>query len=207
MRQEKVKAFWKWFSENAARLWHFEDDQIRLSNELQQELRHIHQPKGYSGRGPSLTFDMNQKQGGIRELFISADAIPSAFHLASELVAASPALPGWRIKALIPRQHLGTMLLEWGFKAEDIWFRLRPEPERQHLTLFTRHRPPAYEENISEVRAFLIHVLGEECFATRIASFDCLELPPDPESWGLKPLRELPDEVDRSSTPVNVESA
>lgn len=200
----KVAQFWEWFAANAARLSKFESDQARLAKELAEALRRLHQPEGYAGRGPGLSFDFGPRCGGAREFIISAEAIPSAFHLARELAAAAPPIAGWKVGALIPRKNLDLLLAQCRMGPDDVWFKAARAGERINVSVFVRDIRPIYEQDISEVRSFLIYVLGEETFGTRIGAFDCQRLPSDPPAWGLRPLRELPGFVDQEAPPARV---
>ena len=197
MDGKKVARFWEWFAANAARLAKFETDQARLSREIIEELRRLHQPEGYSGRGPSLGFDIGARREGVRECAVSADAIPSAFHLARELAASAPSVPGWKFSALIQRRALDQVLVACQMGTDDVWFKAERAGERINVNVFVRNISALYEQDLSEVRAFLIQVLGEETFGTRVGTFDCHRLPSDPAAWALRPLRELPGLVDQ----------
>jgi hypothetical protein len=196
MQAAKIAQFWNWFTENAARLAKFETDQARLATEITQALRRLHQPEGYTGRGPSLAFDMAPRREGTREFVVSADAISPAFHLARELVAAAPALHGWKFTALIQRRAIEKILAQCKMGADDVWVRTQREGNFVNISVFVRNIRASFEEDISEMRSFLIYVLGEETFGTRVGTFDCQELPSDPTTWNLRPLRELPDMID-----------
>jgi hypothetical protein len=206
MDSTKVKQFWDWFAANSARLSKFETDQASLTRELTDALRRIHQPAGYSGRGPSLGFDIGPRRDGVREFVISADAIPSAFHLARELVKGAPALKGWNFAALIPRRKTEQVLAQCGIDKDDVWFKADRAGDRFNINVFVRNISTS-EMDISEVRSFLIYILGEETFGVRVSGFDCQRLPPDPAAWGLRPLRDLPEWVDNESLPSRVNGA
>lgn len=198
MKNDKIKEFWAWFARNSERLKNAERE-MRIGNELSDQLRHIHQPEGYEGTGPGLSFDFGPRREGKYEFIVSAGGIAPAFRLARELVALAPEIPGWRFSALIPPKNIEALLLEAQMKPEDIWYQAQPENAKVNVTLFIRNLPPEKEHDLLETKHFLIYALGEQTFATRIARFDCHILPSNPAECGLKPFRELPEEIGKSA--------
>ena len=196
MHSDKIDTFWKWFAQNSERLKNAERD-MRVGNELSDQLRHLHQPPGYTGTGPGLSFDLGPRREGRHEFIVSAGGIAPAFRLARELVAHAPEIPGWRVSALIPPMNIETLLTECEMKADDIWFQASPAGAKLNVTLYIRNLPPEKEHDILETKYFLLYALGEQAFATKISHFDCQILPSSPAACGLKPFRELPDEISK----------
>jgi hypothetical protein len=198
MSPANVQRFWKWFADNAARLANYTPDHLNLTNEIRDALRRIHQPDSYSGGGPSLSFEIHPHAVG-HEFIISASGIESAFHLARKLIAAAPPLEGWKFTALIQRSPTEQVLADFKFGADDVWFSFNRAGNKANIVVFINNLSASSEHDPTAIRPFLLYILGEETFGTKVDTFDCQRLPPDPQNWGLKPLKLLPETVDALS--------
>jgi hypothetical protein len=86
-------AFWRWFvahKDEAATIRRADEP---IANELGRELARV---------DPGLTFEVGANATD-HELVVSADGIKSVFPSVKRVVAAAPAIPGWKITAFRPR--------------------------------------------------------------------------------------------------------
>jgi len=84
----KEQVFWKWFERNQAEIYHFEKDREAIFDRLTAAMKKVHE---------DLTFEFGPiREGGWRELVISAGGIKSAFPSVEALHQAAPKLPKWK---------------------------------------------------------------------------------------------------------------
>ncbi len=90
-KNDPHKNFWKWFSKNSTKYYHFEQDQDALFHSLKVKLSKL---------DPNLVFEFSPiMQDGKREFVISADGIKTSFDLITELVSKAPKLLKWKVIA------------------------------------------------------------------------------------------------------------
>jgi len=179
--------FWKWFQRNEAALFDFERDQERTFDRLAAQLRKVH---------PSLAFEFGPRQGGRRELVISADGIREAFPKVESLHAAAPALARWEFIKFRPRREPFDLQYNGvAVKASDVSVLIRQDGPKAGLTIFI----PGYTKGAHKTYlgiAFLLldQALGELDVETRVGYIDIqAQAASHPQAL---PLRELPQAFD-----------
>lgn len=190
-QQSPEARFWSWFQKNSTRVAQFEKDQERILDELQTELLRVHE---------GLTFEIGPAVDGTRQLAVSADGIRERFPAVRKLVAAAPALPGWRVVAFRQRKpsshsvKMGSLSLG----IEDVWFKARTSPGQPvAVNLFVRGYVPGERQRFASVVYLMLDdALGEEDVETKVGGIDFAPLPDEPAAEGLRPLRELAAVVD-----------
>ncbi|MCP3097842.1 hypothetical protein LZ198_03020 [Myxococcus sp. K15C18031901] len=188
--------FWHWFERNSARLLQSEAGQDPLLDELHQELLKAH---------PGLTFELGPLSDGHRELAISVDGTGRRFTSVKTLVAAAPALPGWRVVAFRRRKgaDFAITLGKVTLKPEDVWFRAETQPRQPvevsvYLNGFTEDDRPYFS-----LAAYLVldDVLGEYDVETKVGGIGFEAFPKNPVESGLRPIAELAAVVDGNFAP------
>ena len=93
--KHKEEVFWTWFVKNSSRLFHFENEQEALFNELVVQLSKVNQ---------DLTFEFGPIKNGKREFVISAGGIKSSFPAVEKLYSLKPDLKEWEFIKFRPRR-------------------------------------------------------------------------------------------------------
>lgn len=189
--------FWRWFSSNSARYFHFESNQEILFDELQNALFRVH-----SG----LTFELGPVKDGVRDFVISADGNVEAFAAVQQLVALAPELYGWHILAFRPRGDIDCELEMGEVKIgpEQLYFSLEPDNNKVGLHLFISQVEDIDSET-AIVACFILldNALGEYDVEKKLGFIERYVLPENPTAYGLKPFQEIPDEVDALYSTLN----
>lgn len=199
--------FWQWFSTNLDYIngvfecseqklnQHIPQTEIVELNTLFGEIRtRLHEVDD------NLVFEFTVQTEGAREFAISADGIEAAFPAVKRVVAATPEMSGWKVVAF--RQPCNpdiAIRLDGGreIAADDIWFLTQPRGQKVAVALFIRGLLPINEGQYQTAAAILLdNIVGEYNAITKIDELFCKPLLFDPESFGLKPLRELPQILD-----------
>lgn len=131
-----------------------------------------------------------------KEFIVSADGDRKLFSTAKRLVAAAPALPGWRFIALRPPKPVGNLRLPSGrvLRLKDIWFIATPNGSGFDVNLaINGFEPSTHEAFASGSFLMLDALLGEEVVETRIRGMRWMPLPTNPKPLGLRPISELPE--------------
>jgi len=151
--------FWRWVSEASAEL--LEADGQHVADEIEQRLSEIDKRLGVEISGPAEP----------REMIITAWSDPSAFAAVRELVAAAPALPGWRIIALKPPRGFEFGIDLDGLKVDANELRFEPlgAPEDPKLLGIRIYVPSAGDDDDERLGRALPLILesgiGEEAAA------------------------------------------
>ncbi len=187
---DAARAFWGWFAANAPRLQAYRKGPDPVLAELAGELAGVH---------AGLTFELGPLVEGCRDFIVSADGLRKLFPEVRALIAAAPAIPGWRIVAFRQRRQDPVVVRVDKLKIEggDVWFRAERDGPRAGLFLFVRDLT---EENFKvlggAVMILLDAALGEYDTETKVGFIEWAELPGDPAAAGLRPFRELSLAVD-----------
>lgn len=163
----------------------------KLFNEIHSMLKKVNK---------DLVFEFGPVRDGRREFIVSADGIRSAFPAVRGLVAAAPDLPEWKNTAFRPGERVDYSMQTPNGKlnTDDIWFSARPEGPKLELDVYVKGITAENENQLGQaVFLMLDGVVGEYNVEMKIGSMEFGPLPADPNAHGLKPLRELPDIVDR----------
>lgn len=199
--------FWHWFRINSTRMnivleaamdKTFSDPNSKdvilmkkLFSELQTQFNKIDK---------NLTFEFGPVKEGKREFIVSADGIKATFPAVQKLVSAAPDLPDWKIIAFRPGGRLDSSIEtpNGTLSPDDIWFAARLEAPKLALDVYVRGMTDENQKQMS-LPAFLIldGVVGEYDVEMKIGSIDFNSIPTDPAAHGLKPLRELPEIVNK----------
>jgi hypothetical protein len=177
-------AFWKWFDAHKDEVAKIKRADEPIADQLAAELHKI---------SPDLTFEM-----GIgttpKELIISAGGIKSVFPTVNRLVAAAPAIPGWKVIALRPRKPMTEIQLGDGktFAMDDMRVSVSDAGDKLDVTIFVKGRPV---DNATKNAVYLLLdcLLGEYDVETRLGGID-IEGAAAPAS--AKPFKELATLVD-----------
>jgi hypothetical protein len=92
----KEEKFWIWFEENSDTLFHFENNQEVIFNQLSKQLQKVN---------PDLTFEFGPIQNEKREFIISAGGIKSAFPAVENLYSVHPNSDKWVFIKFRPRRE------------------------------------------------------------------------------------------------------
>jgi hypothetical protein len=195
--EERYQRFWQWFTANHHRLPNpqaegMSYEELARSSVLAELGNQLHRVDS------GLTFEMGPVTEEGRSLCISAEGIRQHFPAVQAVVAAAPAIPGWKIVAF--RQPVGTDLqLQMGdtkLGGDDLWFTARPGGDRLDLTLFVRDLTSQNRDALMHGTFLLLDAaLGEYQVGTYVGGIEWEPLPVDPVRAGLTPFRDLPDHV------------
>lgn len=193
-------AFWNWFSENA-------DAANRLNRALQKggDPEELVRPlfnalQRYDG---GLSLLVGSTDSGESELVISAEGIVASFPVVTRLVAAAPAISGWRITAFKPRMQGSTQISINGqtVGAETVTYVAETDRERSRMNIaLTLPWLGNIPDDTQAQIAFLLldNLLGEFDVATAISHIDVDMLAKGETPRGRR-LTELPRDVDALS--------
>jgi hypothetical protein len=180
-------AFWRWFvahKEDVAAVRRADDP---AANELAAELHKV------DGK---LTFELGVGTAS-RELIISADGNQQLFPTVKRLVAAAPAILGWKVIAFRPRKAAGFAIeLGDGTKVggEGLRFSAQPAGDKLDIELYVAGRT-SIDDNVKRAVFLLLDAaLGEYDVETRLAGIDIL--PGTKAPAGARPFGELARVVD-----------
>lgn len=188
--------FWTWFEGNRDFMTGYASNTSAVTQAVGRRLQNV-------DRG--LTYEMGQAADGVYEFIVSANGVRDVFPEVIKLVKAAPEIEGWRIIAFRPRRPdaLQSKLEYAGFSVSgsDVWYRSEEAGDHFNLTVLVKGLDGDNEKKaIGAAFIMLDLALGEFDVATKLRSINFGALPPDPESQGLKPLNELPREVDARFT-------
>ena len=189
--ENKIAAFWQWFTDNEADFHNMEllgDRQGELFELLSNELHKLSE---------HLSFEFSSlHEDGKRELVITANGMQSVFPIVFQLYETAPLFSNWIIVPLKPRLDrevtLGIAGKEFGF--DDIYFDGQVNGSKLDLDLYLRCDLP---DNILPQIGFLMLdvILGEFDVATKIGHLAFLHLE-ESKIPALTGFRELPAMVD-----------
>lgn len=181
-------AFWTWFVEHEASLFAITSDNNQVLDSLAQALNNV---------AEDLTFEIGPVIDGRRDLVISAAGIKSAFPAVTELVAAAPPLPRWRLIAFRPRRT-PIMTITIGDTTVDpanVEFTLLSNGRELGLYLFT----PGYDETntaFGQIGYLMLdEALGEYDVETKVGLIKFFDFEAHPDSKRF-PLAKLPEIFD-----------
>lgn len=159
--QSPESRFWIWFEENQDEIYHFERDQERTFDKLQEALSKVH---------PDLTFEFGPVEDGKREFVISADGIIEAFPAVEALHSSAPSLPRWTIIKFRPRRpameiRLGDLKLE----PTDIGVSIEADGSKAGLTVFLKDFDQSRTDQYRQaVFIMLDQAIGEYDMETKV---------------------------------------
>lgn len=156
------QTFWRWFTKNEPRLYHFENEQERIFDELSREIRKVDR---------SLTFEFGPETNGKREFVISADGIREAFSKVESLYQSAPKLEHWVFLKFRPRRvPMDLKLQDITVKAADVRVLISRGAERKIalLVLFPEFEPPKERFYTHAAFLFLDQALGEYDVETKV---------------------------------------
>ncbi|QQS42315.1 MAG: hypothetical protein IPM63_05060 [Acidobacteriota bacterium] len=159
--QSPEARFWTWFEENQDEIYHFERDQERVFDRLQEEMSKVH---------PDLTFEFGPEEDGKREFVISADGIIEAFPAVEALYSSAPSLPRWTIIKFRPRRP--AMTIEIGqlkLEPSDIQVSIEPDGEKAGLTVFVKDLDQSRSDQYKQAAFIMLdQAIGEYDMETKV---------------------------------------
>jgi len=188
---QSADAFWRWFTRNADRIAMAKPRDILQEEPFHDELRRVH---------PGLTFDLPEALvGGERVLVISAGGHRGAFPAVEHLVAAAPAIPGWRVIAFRPPvpdvDGFAVRTGESRLDADRIRYDSQSGEAGLGITLYL----PGYlrgDQRLPDAALVILErLLGERDLGLEIGRVDFS--PSSEAPAGARPLIELRDELAR----------
>lgn len=189
---KKEQQFWEWFQQNQNSIFHFEENQQEIFDELSAELKKVHS---------DLVFEISSIFDEKREFVISADGIVEAFPFVESLYSNSPDLKKWKITKFRPRiePNFSISIADKQISVDDLMFKLEQDEDKIGVMIFFKD----YEEELEEnhfyrqiAYLFLDSILGEYDVETKV-SF--IEIYPNESNWnvGKKPFNQLPEIFDK----------
>lgn len=184
-------AFWDWFRANCSRLAEVRTGLEPVYAQLVEKVSRVHK---------ALRCEFSVPPDGLSELIVSADGDREVFPAVERLVAAAPDIPGWKVTAFRQRRSLEDVHIrieDQDVKPDDIWYATTPCEPALGLEVYVRGLKDSNEEILGRAAfLYLDFTLGEYDATTKVAVLKLQGLPPSPEEMGLRPLAELPAEVD-----------
>jgi len=186
---QECKVFWRWFERNEDRLREIEEaSREALFDELLDALH------AYS---PQLWFETGTADDGVSELIISAEGNADYFSDVRLLIAAAPAIAGWRFLAFKPANGFGFTTEYEGttFSPGATWFMpLSSHSDRGALGIrvgYAHYDEQQHQRFLTGTFIMLECALGELAFAEQVHHVEVVRLPSSPASSGYLPLTEL----------------
>jgi hypothetical protein len=183
------ESFWNWFSENSRQLMLVNSGREPILKALIKKLKAVH---------PGLVYEFGPTGEGQREFIISADGNRHLFPKVIGLVDQAPRIPGWVIipfrqpKDLDMRIRLGDLQLS----PDDIWYTSAIDGEKIGLRLFIKGYQGATRKAIQQASFIILDaVIGEYDMESKVGFIEWYPISDDPESQGLKSLRQLREEL------------
>ncbi len=159
--------FWSWFQDNDNKLFHFEQDQDAVFDELSEQLVKVND---------NLTFEFGPiLDNGKREFVISADGIRAAFPVVEKLHKSAPNLERWTIIKFRPRRIPinDLKIAQKDIKADNVHYLLfkDEQPDKVGILLFFEDYLEE-ERNIWGQAGFLLldEALGEYDVETKVGA-------------------------------------
>ncbi len=180
-------AFWRWFvahKDEAATIQRADEP---IAKELGRELARV---------DPGLTFEV-ATNAAEHELVVSADGIRSVFPSVKRVVAAAPAIPGWKITAFRPRgsTQLSVEIDGHRLAGDELVFRvLGTTSNKVDVALYVKGVQTVDDPHKQAVFLLLDATLGEYDVESYLGDID-IE-PGAAAPVGARPLSELPKVVD-----------
>jgi hypothetical protein len=181
-------AFWSWFDAHQAEVAKVERADEPIADDLARELHKVDR---------ELTFELGVN-ASPHELIISADGIQRVFPAVKRLVAAAPAIPGWKVIAFKPR-HEGALGIQMGdgtkLSRDDLTFKVvGTEAGKLDVVLYVKPVRTVSDSTKRAVYLQLDSVLGEYDVETKLAGIEIEPGAAAPQD--ARPLRDLPAVVD-----------
>lgn len=190
MMETAGKQFWKYFAQNAQKLFCLDKQQDEVLTNLLKEIKKVH---------PDLTFEIGSKVGDTKEFIISADGIKDTFSVVLFLIEIAPKLRGWQIIAFKPRKAPDTAIAIAGItiSIEDVLFEyFLEEKDKIGILMYIKDFKKSDIHYQVAIFPLLDALLGEFDVETKIGSINIQPLLPNMRRKKLRPLRELPSVVD-----------
>ncbi|MFW1676917.1 hypothetical protein ACFVYJ_03935 [Pontibacter sp. JAM-7] len=135
------------------------------------------------------------------DMIFGCDGFPESIPSVLSLIGAAPELSGIRFKAFNHRYDPVPQQINMGDEEcllKDFWCRLVEIGDSLHLEIYLEDAPVVLDMDprVEAVMIFLDALIGEYELMTRITALDWFDLPPEPEDYGLTPLRRLRREFD-----------
>jgi hypothetical protein len=192
LRPEAAHApFWTWFARTIAPLGADGLDADDIVARIDAE---------FGKHYPDLAFELWGPDGDTVDFVISADGQSPLFDAVVDVVRSAPRMPGWRVLAFRPRRSVKAQVTVMGHRlsGDQIWYCCEPENGRLRLSLFVEDlRQDNWDILCATSCVLLDMALGEFDAATKIAALDHYPLNRETRRLPLKPLAQLPDELDR----------
>jgi hypothetical protein len=186
---DDVRAFWEWFALHEAR---FRSIDSSRDPRLDEILRRLH------GFSPKLYFEIGGAPEGPTEFIVTAEGRRDLYSEVRRLIAAAPALDGWRFIAFKPAHGFDFVTDYEGVHVDPkrCWFMPLTSAKRPN-SLGLRIAVPDFQELrrdafVTALLKVLDTALGELAAAEEIETVVVAPLPADPPRDGWIELIELP---------------
>lgn len=190
MAASEIGRFWDWFSRNRSAL-----EAVRTGEE--KVLDRLHAKLAAVAEG--LVFEIGRHPDQGFEFIISADRIRELFPAVIELAKAAPRINGWIIVPFRPRLDAG-YAVEFGphdLRADAVWYKTEMHKDQPGIILYVDSAGAGDQQSLFTASYILLSsVLGEYDTVTRLSFVEMEPLPSNPAARGLRPLHELPAEID-----------
>jgi len=194
MTDQTYKDFWKWFQQEADRLFYYEAYEKELLPLTLIELQKINK---------ELVFEIGPESEGQREFVISANGMKSAFPDVIELVKFAPDMDQWQIIPFRQRKDVSDLEIQLEdiiLTPNDISFSYEKEKGRINLSLYVEDMDDEDEKMYHMVFLLLDNIIGEYDVEMKIGSIDIYSDDDISEDEELYPLTKLPHIIDSLSS-------
>ena len=187
-REDKVHAFWTWFSKNEAALYAMQPENVEvreaLFDRVSEQLEKVDE---------NLTFEFGPPEHGVRDFVISAAGIRSSFPAVEQLARQAPVLPRWKIIAFRPRRSPVNTLTyaDITLIPKDVQVALFRDGKKIGLVLYFKSYSEAQKNAYGQAGYLLLdEALGEYDVETKVGYVEFKKLDADtpPDSVRLSEL-------------------
>ena len=155
--------FWSWFRRNETRLFNFEQDIVRVFNELSAAMQKVN---------TDLTYEFSPvRANGKREFVISAGGIKAAFPAVEALYETAPTLDRWEWVKFRPRQSEMTDITfgDRTIPFKEVHYLMAKDNDKIGIVLFFDGYSDEERDEFDNIGyLYLDQVLGEYAVETQV---------------------------------------
>lgn len=187
--EDKIEAFWLWFRANSRKLRNIRSADDPEYLELECHLTAIGEVNfeiGGSGTNDDL------------ELILTTHGDVDKFPLVDSVVAAAPAIDGWRIRSLKPPLAENIEIVFGGerMRSKDIWIKIDAGVSAQNQLCVYLGVAKSIDPALDQARkrgalVLLESYLGERAFSSQLDVLGFIDIPVDPRREGFVPIEEV----------------
>jgi hypothetical protein len=182
--------FWAWFQKNSDAIFHFEENQERVFDQLSAELHRVHS---------DLTFEFGPvEKDNTREFVISAGGIKSAFPSVEKLHGAAPKLARWKwVKFRPKRAELSDIEMSGRtLRTSQVRYKLYRDGAKVGIVLFIDGYSEQEEQFFGQAGYLLLdEALGEYAVETYVGFIE-FSSAHDPKADGSQPVTALAEHLE-----------